>query len=452
MSVVTRNLGRVIGPQGPTGAAGTYNLTNQDKEDIADIVGTDNYIKKGVIWIDVYNSTSSQYPTVVDYIPATYTITDQNNNVMMTGNTNSQRVIANLLPYQRYTIAVSANGFAAAQSQTITTSPTSATTVSFSMTPTAEVYYDIVFKNGDTILYSQRVLPHASCSYVGDEPTQTGSYFTGWDKTVTDAIANTVVNALFLTPVLPAESKKESMSDYDYAYSDDTVNYTSAYTLAEMVGIMTLAADPSVYINIGNEILFTQNLSSTYFDEAISFTLVSFKHYQYADESGNWAKTSWLSGPVLKANHNMNNANTNVGGWASCGMNTWLNGTFFDFLPPILKKIIKPVLVGSSDGDQRQTVTFSSSKLYLPSYSEVGFGTGAPYGDEVATGANEVKFSIFNSNADRQKKRWTRTTTNWWLRSPITGNTASFWCVNSSGSSSNNGATGALGVGAGFSI
>ncbi len=158
---------------------------------------------------------------------------------------------------------------------------------------------------------------------------------------------------------------------------------------------------------------------------------------------------------IMNATHQMNSQNTNVGGWASCGMRTWLNETIFAALPRQWQSMIKIVQVRSSIGDTKADISTSNDCLFLLSRAEVGFNVNdVPYKDEVDPDAENVTFALFTDNNSRIKKTYngTGSASNWWLRSPEASGSSSFAGVNSNGGSSNNSASNSYGVAFGFCI
>jgi hypothetical protein len=138
-------------------------------------------------------------------------------------------------------------------------------------------------------------------------------------------------------------------------------------------------------------------------------------------------------------------------------MRTYLNGTVFNALPLQWQSMIKSVDVKSSIGNTSATIDTTSDKLFLFSYAEVGFGTNeVPYKNEVDSGAEQVTFSLFTSNASRIKKTYNGEggAQNWWLRSPNASNSTNFCNVYNNGSANNNyaNAGNTYGVAFGFCI
>ena len=63
----------------------------------------------------------------------------------------------------------------------------------------------------------------------------------------------------------------------------------------------------------------------------------------------------------------MNSSNTNVGGWDSSAMRTFLNNRFANGLPYIIQSLVKTVNINTTAGNRSYEITESHDKIYLPS-------------------------------------------------------------------------------------
>ena len=313
--------------------------------------------------------------------------------------------------------------------------------------------YTVEWYSGGVLKQSNTVDAYGSCVYTGDTITGSGSaLWVGWDADASSVQANMTIHAVFIQPTLPVAVA----SDYDYAYSDNPED-DSGYTLAELYGIIS-SGSASSYLSKGDKIKFTTP-TNAFVDDEIVFQLIGFHHFKLADGSGDWAETVWHMIGLMNANHRMNATSTNVGGWDECEMRSWLNETIFPALPIPLQALAKLVQVKASIGNTSATIKTSEDKLFLLSQAEVGFDTDAvPYCNEVESGADEVKFTVFTDNASRIRKYYngTGSATYWWLRSPWASSAANFANVNGGGGSANasgsGNASGAYGVAFGFCI
>ena len=102
---------------------------------------------------------------------------------------------------------------------------------------------------------------------------------------------------------------------------------------------------------------------------------------------------------LLDRGHCMNPTNTNVGGWNSCAMRSFLNGKFLSALPITWQSMLKTVKINASAGNQSHEILISEDKVYLAANREVGGYTTSPYIDEGTI------IDFFTSNASRMKFR-----------------------------------------------
>ena len=143
-----------------------------------------------------------------------------------------------------------------------------------------------------------------------------------------------------------------------------------------------------------------------------------------------------------KVEHEMNEGNTNDGGWKESAMRKWLNGEVFNSLPEDLRSVIKTREVRQDLGGNALSVSYD--KLWLLSRKEVAdYDTGSD--------ADDIWFEIFAGEKSRVKSCGGQTYP-YWLRSPGTGNATHFRIVGSSGSVSYNYAGYSYGVAFGFLI
>ena len=145
-----------------------------------------------------------------------------------------------------------------------------------------------------------------------------------------------------------------------------------------------------------------------------------------SDGSGN-AKISWLCKNEY-ASHSMNSSANTAGGWASCGMRTYLTDTVLPLIPAIVRNHIKTVEKTYYDLGTPGTLTASDS-IWIPSYREVFGGTsvedsGAAYS------------SLFTSNTTWTQYNSSGSVHPWWLRSPQS--IYDYYCVDAYGSSHGN--------------
>lgn len=308
--------------------------------------------------------------------------------------------------------------------------------------------------------YTVTVEAHEKAVYGGREladKSVDGPYWMGWDKVTNDVTSDMDVYPVYITPVLPSSVP----TSYDYLYSDDPAD-DSAYTLAEFWGILR-SGNASAYFKPKDKvkIVMPTVASPVISDTTIELEVAGFNR-QYIVEKSAVGGTMFLMRNLLNATHSMNSSNTNEGGWASSAMRNWLNVTVFPALPVQWRKMIQTSRVRSTAGNTSTDIVTSDDKLFLPSYTEVGFSTASPYVDEVhpdvygQTATNAV-LPIFTDNASRIKRIGgaNGTASNWWLRSPVLSASTVYVYVSTAGNDradNARNASNAHGVAFGFSI
>ena len=309
-------------------------------------------------------------------------------------------------------------------------------------------YYTVRWYNGTQLLQTDTVAAHDGVSFRGGELTSsTGSIWMGWDALTNDVTSDIDVHAVFITPTLP----DTVATNFDYLYSDDA-NDNSGYTLAEFYGIMETGKAKD-YFAVGDKIKIVPT-TTVFADTSIIMQVAGFNHFKKMG-GDDFAGVVFTMLGIMNATHQMNSQNTNVGGWASCGMRTWLNETIFAALPRQWQSMIKVVQVRSSVGDTKADISISNDRLFLLSRAEVGFNVNdVPYKDEVDPNAENVTFALFTDNNSRIKKTYngTGSASNWWLRSPEASSSSSFAFVLYNGGSYINYASNSYGVAFGFCI
>lgn len=265
------------------------------------------------------------------------------------------------------------------------------------------------------------VAPHASTSYTGyDIPDRGNSIWIGWDTDTTDIVADTDVHPIYATPIVP-ERKPIS---YDYLYSDDPEDH-SAFTRDEFYGILT-SGRSEAYFTLFDKIKIVMDPGvNTISDKSIELMVAGWDRFKLADNSGDFAHTNFIMCNCLAATRAMNSTNSNTGGWPAMTLRSWLNLTLFPKLPIFWRRVIKQVNVMSTAGNQSTDIVTSQDYLYLPSYTEVGFGRGTPYINEIdpdVYGSNtlDAVWPVFTDNASRIKRHGgpSGCAAAWWLRSP----------------------------------
>ena len=196
------------------------------------------------------------------------------------------------------------------------------------------------------------------------------------------------------------------------------------------------------------------SLSGTYYcyiiginhNEAIEGKGIHFQ-FGYTAESGGvhiaFIDGGYSNGYTSGSYFNMNNANSNSGGWASSRMRTTIIPTFKACLPSDLQAVLKTVTKYSDNtgggSDTASYVTATSEEVFLLAEFEVFGARRYANSAEKNYQAQYAWYSAGNSKV-RYRHSSTGSTAGWWLRSVRAGNSYGFCIVNTSGSAAADGA------------
>jgi hypothetical protein len=160
----------------------------------------------------------------------------------------------------------------------------------------------------------------------------------------------------------------------------------------------------------------------------------------------------------------MTTSTTNVGGWVSSDMRTYLSGTvlpLFEASTAIGPNVIQSVDKKSDGGYSDQTIKTTQDKLWLFSVEELGWTQDGDIAQYLPHAVNYVlgegtRYEYFKEgctdDANAQRANFDGTSLEWWLRSSCTANNENFRTVRVAGSVGNRGAGYAYGVVFGFTI
>ena len=148
---------------------------------------------------------------------------------------------------------------------------------------------------------------------------------------------------------------------------------------------------------------------------------------------------TWLLRKELKENRQWHSSNVND--YKNSTIHAWLNGDFFNLFGSVEQPAIKQVKIpyrknGGSSGTDQNGANGLTVKAFLLSGYEVGF-TISDDAKFPTDGAKLDYFELGSSKSARIKRIATLNskTSDWWLRSPYTGNTSRVWCIEEDGSS-----------------
>ena len=155
--------------------------------------------------------------------------------------------------------------------------------------------------------------------------------------------------------------------------------------------------------------------------------------------------------------HVMNSSATNVGGWESCSMRTYINSDIYNSLPVELKsKVIYTKVISGHGSISGESNFVTNDKLYLLSPMELW---GNNYFSEYDTSRDltrqmdyYVNLGINNINYSGVKKLYNMYEDDWWLRSAYSLSSTKFNAVENSGYYDDDTALGTDGVSPAFRI
>lgn len=149
---------------------------------------------------------------------------------------------------------------------------------------------------------------------------------------------------------------------------------------------------------------------------------------------------------VLDGWFEMNEDDTNKGGWKNSKMRTVYMSRIEKLLPAELRTALRTVAKFTGKGDGSDDVEMTADKLFLFSEAEI-------VGDDVEYSASGEgsQYPYFADAANRIKKRRGDSCA-WWLRSPYVTGTNYFRCVYAGGSVYGGGASFSGGVSFGFCL
>ena len=158
--------------------------------------------------------------------------------------------------------------------------------------------------------------------------------------------------------------------------------------------------------------------------------------------------------------HNMNDTDTNVGGWPATSMRTFVNNDIYNAIPSEIKNAIIDTTVVSGHGNTSGETNFTSTdKLYLlvpgEVWSDWKTSRGASYDtakDLTRTLDYYTSIGVTTSNKSGAKKKNGTSVSSWWLRAAYSIDTIDFLYVSINGGWGNNYADYSYGVAPAFRL
>lgn len=212
--------------------------------------------------------------------------------------------------------------------------------------------------------------------------------------------------------------------------------------------------------------------------ESVTVVILGFNHDDLY--GGGKAGITFGLKNCLKTFYDMNNANTNSGGWTSSAMRTRM-AIFKRFLPLDLQSVIRAVSKNTSAGEQSTTINSTSDDLFLFSHIEV-FGTiyynhestfsvigeGKQYeyykGNTWISSYSKITANCFGESMLYSSNMYYQENSHkglgdtgasafhWWLRSPDTRSPFGFCFISTNGNITSGVASGSAGVCFGFCV
>ena len=182
--------------------------------------------------------------------------------------------------------------------------------------------------------------------------------------------------------------------------------------------------------------------------EKLTAVIIGFDHdVIYNDKSDAAAGITFAIEGVLDGWFEMNEDDTNKGGWKNSKMRTVYMSRIEKLLPAELRTALRTVAKFTGKGGGSDDVEMTADKLFLFSEAEI-------IGDDVEYSASGEgsQYPYFADAANRIKKRHGGDSYIWWLRSPNVTYTYYFRCVNHDGHVYYNGASNSCGVSFGFCL
>lgn len=170
--------------------------------------------------------------------------------------------------------------------------------------------------------------------------------------------------------------------------------------------------------------------------------IIGKNHDDYADGSGKAPLTFQLHDCYGELK-NMNNSNTNDGGWTSCAMRTRYLPAILIMMPTEVQNGIREVNKLTSEGNNSAIIKTTQDKLFLLSEIEI-------FGSVTNSFSGEGMLYEYYRAGNRRVKKLNNGARDWWERSPHVSDPASFCAVDSNGTAYASGAIGELGVSFGF--
>ena len=148
---------------------------------------------------------------------------------------------------------------------------------------------------------------------------------------------------------------------------------------------------------------------------------------------------------------NMNNTNTNVGGWEACLTRKNVMPLIKAAFPADLQAVIKPSTIFTTQGKGDDVCTATEDDVFLLAGYEV-FGTRTFASTQEANYLKQYAYYSAGNSKKMYKHNSVGTAAYWWLRSPSATTSSSFCGVYTDGTAISKAASGPIGVSPCFKV
>jgi hypothetical protein len=165
---------------------------------------------------------------------------------------------------------------------------------------------------------------------------------------------------------------------------------------------------------------------------------------QYNGQNGVSAHNVVFQPQNIIMTRQMNTSNTNVGGYNSSAMKTFIEGAYKNALMAAGISHLTSVTRKLGTGNGGSAAADVTAQVFLPTEWEMfGAVSQGPSGENDGT---NIRFPYYDSNAKRVKYDKNSAAAIYWLASPVASLTTGFCCVSTGGSVNINSAGSACGV------
>lgn len=146
--------------------------------------------------------------------------------------------------------------------------------------------------------------------------------------------------------------------------------------------------------------------------------VVGLKHFLSNGTTGEWGY--------------MNSSNTNSGSWEGCARRKWCNEVFRAAIPEALRACFKQFKTVTAETYNGSTLKTSLDYFALFAEKEI-FGSRSYSNTTEANALTQIEWYKTSGNRVKKAGNGSGSANAWWERSPASGNSGMFCCVNSNG-------------------